>query len=187
MVSSTIPYFSFETDIDFLLTKQSILYNKIWLVSFYLHIGASPIILAAGIIQFNNYFLSNYRAVHKFIGKTYVMLVLFISAPSGLIMAVYANGGIWAKISFVLISILWWYFTWRSYSEIIKKNIASHQNFMLRSYALTLSAITLRIYTFAIPQFVHIRGVEFYILVAWLSWLPNLAVAEWLIRKRKNK
>lgn len=185
MVKLTIPYFSFETDVDFLLTKQSILYNKIWLYSFYIHIGSSPFVLASGAIQFNNYFLKNHKALHRTVGKGYVALVLLISAPSGLIMAFYANGGILAKSSFLIISILWWYFTWKSFIEIKQKNISAHQAFMIRSYALTLSAITLRIYTFTLPQFVHIRGMEMYILVSWISWLPNLALAEWIIRRRK--
>lgn len=187
MVKLTIPYFSFETDVDFLLTKQSLLYNKIWLSSFYLHIAASPFILMAGVIQFNQYFLKNHKNIHRNIGKLYVLFILLISAPTGFVMAIYANGGIWAKISFLLISILWWYFTWKAYSEIKNKNISAHQDFMIRSYALTLSAITLRIYTFTLPQFAPIRGVEMYILVSWLSWIPNLLVAEWLIQRRALK
>ncbi len=184
MLRLTVPYFSFETDVDFLLTKQGILYNKIWLSSFYLHIGASPFVLLAGILQFNAYLLKHYKKIHRIVGIVYVLLVLLISAPSGLVMAVYANGGIAAKSSFALISLLWWYFTWKAYIEIKRKNIQAHQAFMIRSYALTLSAITLRIYTFTIPQFLHINGPEMYILVSWLSWIPNLLVAEYYIRQK---
>jgi uncharacterized membrane protein len=184
MIRLTIPYFSFEPDVDFLLTKQAILYNKIWLTSFYLHIAASPFILLAGVVQFNNYFLKKHKKFHRTIGKAYVLLILLVSAPSGFIMAVYANGGILAKSSFLIISVLWWYFTWKSYDEIKNKNIAAHRNFMIRSYALTLSAITLRIYTFTIPQLVHIPGKELYILVSWLSWVPNLLIAEWIVRRK---
>lgn len=186
MIRLTLPYFTFETDVDFLLTKQEILYNKIWLVSFYLHIGASPFILLAGVVQFNDYLLSHYKKLHRLTGKIYVLLILFISAPSGLIMAFYANGGWPAKSSFMIIAVLWWYFTWKSFSEIKNKNIAAHRAYMIRSYSLTLSAITLRLYTFMIPQLVHINGVLFYILVSWLSWIPNLLIAEWVIR-RKSK
>ena len=185
MIRLTIPYFSFETDVDFLLTKQGILYNKIWLTSFYCHIAASPFILLAGMIQFNNYFLKNYKKIHRIVGKGYILLILLISAPSGFIMAIYANGGMPAKSSFLIISVLWWYFTWRSYKEIKNRNISAHRNFMIRSYALTLSAITLRLYTFTIPQLAHIPGVELYVMVSWLSWVPNLLVAEWIIRRRK--
>jgi uncharacterized membrane protein len=187
MIRLTLPYFSFEKDVGFLLTKQIILYNKIWLTSFYLHIGTSPFILLAGVIQFNNYILKNYKKLHRAIGKGYVLLILFVSAPSGFIMAIYANGGIPAKISFLIISVLWWFFTWKSYREIKNKNISAHKNFMIRSYALTLSAITLRLYTFTIPQLIHLPGIELYILVSWLSWVPNLLVAEYIVRRDKTK
>lgn len=184
MIKLTLPYFTFETDVDFLLTKQSILYNKIWLASFYLHIGASPFILLAGIIQFNDYLLHRFKKLHRLVGKLYVLLILCISAPSGLVMAFYANGGWPAKISFIILSLLWWFFTWKSFSEIKNKNIPAHRAYMIRSYALTLSAITLRIYTFLFPQFFHINGILFYILVSWLSWVPNLLIAERMIRRR---
>ena len=53
---------------------------------------------------------------------------------------------------------------------------------MIRSYALTLSAITLRIYTVAFSFFnVPARPVEIYITTAWLSWVPNLIIAEMII------
>ena len=54
---------------------------------------------------------------------------------------------------------------------------------MLRSYALTLAAVTLRLY---MPAFA-IAGVGFdaaYPLIAWLCWVPNLVVVEWLVLAR---
>jgi hypothetical protein len=53
---------------------------------------------------------------------------------------------------------------------------------MTRSYALTFAAVTLRLYlALAIAA-----GAVFtaYPYIAWLCWLPNLAVAELLIRFR---
>lgn len=52
---------------------------------------------------------------------------------------------------------------------------------MVRSYALTLPAVTLRIY---LPVSL-IAGVHFmvaYPAIAWLCWVPNAIAAEWLIR-----
>jgi len=52
-------------------------------------------------------------------------------------------------------------------------------DWMIRSYALTLGAVTLRIY---IPLFL-MQGVPFeqaYPAIAWLAWVPNLIIAEWV-------
>ncbi len=179
----TLPYLSFDTEISFLLTKQGILHNKFWYWSFYLHITTSLFVLAAGLTQFNNQWLKNRVNLHRNIGKLYVFFVLFLSCPSGFIMALYANGGVPAKVSFVFTSLLWWIFTFFAYTSIRKKDVVQHRQMMIRSYALTLSAISLRIYTYIFPMISDLYGKDLYILVAWLSWVPNLIVAEMLIKR----
>jgi hypothetical protein len=185
MFTIICPYFSFRYDIDFLLTKQLILHIVSWRIAFYTHISSSLFVLFFGIFQFIKPLLLKQPKVHRLIGKAYILLVLFISAPSGLIMAFYANGGTWAKISFILVSLLWWYYTFAAYQTAVKGNFKSHKANMYRSYALTLSAITLRTYVFLLPGFMNLHGKEMYILVSWLSWIPNLFVAELLIRRAK--
>ncbi len=186
MLQITVPYFSFRYDIGFLLTKQAVLHHVWWKYSFYIHIGTSLFVLLFGGLQFFSVLLSKYPSVHRGLGKIYVGLVLGLSAPSGLIMAFYANGGIAARISFVLISVLWWWFTWNAYKAIKRRKVESHIQWMIRSFALTLSAISLRLLVLILPHFIHLHAKEMYTLVSWLSWTINLSMAEVLI-KRKNK
>lgn len=184
MLVITFPYFSFKTDIGFLLTKQAVLHIDSWYVSFYVHIGSSLIVLLLGWLQFVKYILNNHPTLHRNLGKLYVGVVLLLSAPSGFIMAIYANGGVWAKLSFIITSICWWVFTYLAYRSIKSRQIQRHINFMIRSYTLTLSALTLRLYVMFLPMVIHLQAREMYTLVAWLSWLPNLMIAEWLIRTK---
>ena len=185
MLKITLPYFTFRYDVDFLLTKQNVLHIDIWRAAFYIHISTSLFVLLTGIFQFIKPVIINRVGIHRVLGKIYVGLVLFVSAPSGLVMAFYANGGVFSKASFAIISVLWWAFTFMAYREIRNGNVASHLAWMYRSYALTLSAITLRTYVLVFPHFFHLHAKEMYTLVAWLSWIPNLLIAELLIRKQK--
>jgi uncharacterized membrane protein len=190
MLKATIPYFTFEYDVDFLLTKQNILHFSHWRYAFYLHISFCLFILPLGAIQFIKIKSLKWKKVHKILGKIYVTLVLFICAPSGLIMALHANGGIAAKISFTITAILWWYFTIIAYFKIRERNWYAHQAYMIRSYALTLSAITLRLYVLFLPKFIPLQGAIMYVTVAWLSWIPNLIFAEFIIyflQKRRKQ
>lgn len=99
-------------------------------------------------------------------------------------MAFYANGGIPARISFVILALLWisttamgWYYA-RQHKWML------HGAMMLRSYALTLSAVSLRLYAYLIDVLnIPIRPRASYILIAWLSWTLNLMIAELIIRK----
>jgi hypothetical protein len=187
MLLITLPYFSFRYDVHFLLTKQSILHKDIWRWSFYIHITASIFVLLFGAFQFIKSISAKLPRLHRTLGKIYVFTVLCLSAPSGLIMAFYANGGLWSKVSFVIISLLWWVFTFVAYWKIRKKKLEAHIEFMMRSYALTLSAITLRAYVLILPSYIHLPARDMYTLVAWLSWVPNLIIAEILIRLRVFK
>ena len=184
MLRLTLPYFSFDYEVDFLLTKQAILYIDAWRWSFYIHISTSLVVLFVGLFQFIKPIQVRYPKTHRLLGKVYIFLILFFSAPSGLIMGFYANGGTWAKISFVTISILWWVFTLIAFLKIKKGNVAEHIAFITRSYALTLSAITLRTYVLILPQLFILHSKEMYVLVSWLSWVPNLILAEILIRRK---
>ncbi len=54
---------------------------------------------------------------------------------------------------------------------------------MIRSFALTLSAITLRAWKYIIVYLFHPPPMDTYRMVAWLSWVVNLLIAEIIIIK----
>ena len=66
---------------------------------------------------------------------------------------------------------------------------------MIRSFALTLSAITLRIWKVVLAHYTDIGPMDRYRIIAWVGWVLNFLIAEWYIyyyikRKRlllKNK
>jgi uncharacterized membrane protein len=181
MLLLTIPYVGFKLNVDFLITKQNIIHIKFWRYAFYAHIFTGVFVLLAGAFQFWDYFLINFKKLHRFIGKTYVFLVLFISGPGALVMSFYANGNLISKTSFILLSLLWILFTSFAFYFALKKDFVKHRQFMIRSYALTLSAITLRAYALVLPNFIHLGAKEEYALIAWCSWAINLLIAETII------
>jgi hypothetical protein len=187
MMRITIPYLSFNTHVDFLKTKQAIIHIRWWRLAFYAHIVSSVFVLFLGIFQFLPGVLTRFPRWHRNAGKLYVVLVLCVSGPGGLILGFYATGGWPARISFILLSIVWMGCTGFAYRLIRLKRFVVHAEYMLRSYALTLSAITLRTYAFILPSVILLRPRTEYILIAWLSWIPNLVVAECIIRWKRSK
>jgi hypothetical protein len=108
--------------------------------------------------------------------------VLFITGPAAFVMSLMANGGYVSQVSFTILSVLWILFTYISYSKIRRGNIRSHLIWNLRSFALTLSAVTLRTYVYLFNAYGPEMGqVETYIIVSYLSWIPNLLIVELLI------
>ncbi len=178
MAQIILPYTSGRWDIDFLLTKQAIIHLDYYRLAFYAHIYSSIFVLFSGAILFPNYFQKNWPKLHRWTGKLYVGLLLFISAPSALIMAFHANGGWVSQVSFVFLAPFWWWFTYKGYLTARKKQFIEHKKWMARSYALSLSAVSLRVYQMLLGHFVEMDPALQYVMVSWASWVGNLAVAE---------
>lgn len=183
LILLSLPYIHFERNVDFLKTKQLIYHLKYWRVSFYIHVFTSPIVIISGLFQFNRWILKNHARIHRISGYAYILTVIFITGPAAFIMSLWANGGRIAQLSFVLLSILWILFTYLAYHHVKKGSIDRHAKWMLRSYALTLSAVTLRFYAYLFDVFnLGLGPKETYILLAYIAWIPNLLIAEILIK-----
>jgi hypothetical protein len=181
MFQLSVPYTAFEKNIDFLGTKQNVYHIDYWRYSFYAHVFTSIFVLPAGFTQFNRAFFK--KAWHRRLGMIYLLTVLFISAPTGFLMGLHANGGLAAKASFVLLSTLWFVSTLLALVNAKRRRLIDHGEWMLYSYALTLSAITFRLIALGFDLFdVHVHPREVYITTAWLSWVPNIIIAHLMIK-----
>ncbi len=112
-------------------------------------------------------------------GRIYLLSVL-VSAAAGLYLAFPAFGGLPARIGFGLLGVLWLATGWIAYRRIRQGDVQMHRRWIIRNYALTFSAVTLRLWLLLLVAF----GYDFpeaYPAVAWLAWVPNLLVAELII------
>ena len=191
MVNLSIPYFDLDTNVAFLRIKQWVFrlhegpVSSVWITAFFIHVFTSIFSVIAGFTQFNRSFL--WKKIHRVMGMIYIVCVLIFAAPSGLIMGFLANGGVGSIIAFILLALLWWYFTFMAFKMVRIKNYERHAKFMYLSYALTLSAITLRLWKYCIVNFVYeMPPMDLYRLVAWLGWVPNFLIALWLISKNAH-
>lgn len=187
MLKMTVDYASFRQDIHFLQFKQAYIGIPWWKAAFYVHVFSSLLALAAGFTQFSVYMLQHHRRLHRIVGRIYAADILLVNFPAGMIMAVYANGLLPSKIAFVLLDILWFLFTYKAVIAARKGNITAHKEFMIRSYALTFSAITLRSWKIVLSTVFHPDPLTLYMIDTWMGFVPNLLLAEWLIRRQRGK
>ena len=59
----------------------------------------------------------------------------------------------------------------------------AHRKWMIRSFALTFAAVTLRLYL-PIAQLLPIEFDNAYRVISFLCWVPNLIVAEAYLRRK---
>lgn len=149
-------------------------------IGIYTHIFASIVALALGPFQFSGALRQKYTAAHRVSGRVYLVGVL-IGGVSGLYMAQFAYGGLLARTGFTLLALGWLATGLMAYLAIRRRDATNHRRWMIRNYALTFAAVTLRIYL-GLFFAAGVRFEDFYPLVAWLCWVPNLLVAEWLLK-----
>lgn len=185
----SLEYYPADFSTGFLSDKEDIFYPTVYHYFFYGHISISSVILVLGLFQFSKKFRAKYTPTHRLMGKVYISLVLFISAPSAFIMGVYATGSLLIKGGFVVASVLWWWFTYKAYLCIKAGNTDAHSRFMHRSYIISLLAVFLRVYYWLLVSVFAVDNPNVYTFVVYASWLPNLLGYElWLVwRRQKNK
>lgn len=147
----------------------------------YTHIFASCVALLCGALQFSSQLRQRAPQVHRYLGRAYLLIGVLMGGIAGLVMAQTAYGGVVSRLGFSALALLWLYSGLRAYLAIRRGQIQQHQQWMLRNYALTCAAISLRIY---LPLSMVI-GLPFelaYPVIAWLCWVPNLIYAEWRVQ-----
>jgi putative Mn2+ efflux pump MntP len=187
MAVITLDYIPYNTEARFLALKQQYISIDHWRAAFFIHVYASMLVLAAGFTQFSKTILQKNPQLHRLLGYVYVGNILLITGPAGLLMGFYANGGTGSRIGFVLLALLWLFTTTMALVKAKQKKFKAHRQFMMRSFALTLSAITLRIWKYTLGYAFDIRPMDLYRIVAWLGFVPNLLFVEWLIWRERIK
>lgn len=188
MLNITFKYVSFDSDVAFLQIKQTeVTTIPGYLPVFYIHVCSSIFTLLAGFTQFNTAILKKMPRIHRAFGKLYVIVVLGLAAPSGFFIGLFANGGLYSKIAFVILSVLWFYFTLKAFLAIQTKQFDRHKAYMMRSFALAFSAVTLRLWKVILVYLFHPAPMDLYQIIAWLGWIPNLMLIEYYIYKQKIK
>ncbi|RSK45060.1 DUF2306 domain-containing protein [Hymenobacter rigui] len=183
MLTMVLPYLGFEKGILFLTTKSEATNDNPWFrVGFYVHITSSWWVLVLGLLQLVPAVYRRWPRLHRRLGQVYVASILALAAPSGLVLALYANGGLPAKVGFTLQCVVWWLVTWQAYRTARQRRWLLHSEWMLRAYAVTLAAMSLRLESYGLHYFFQTRPIETYLTVVWLSWVGNLLLAEVLVQ-----
>ncbi len=163
----------------------------------YVHIIGATVALLVGPFQFIQSIRIHYPQVHRWLGRVYLLFGIFIGGISGLVLAPDTVAGPIGAVGFGALAVLWLVTGAMALVRIRSGRVQDHRRWMIRNYALTFGAVTLRLWlmvflilgniflmetTYAGDEFALF--VDAYRIVAWLAWVPNLLIAEWLFIRR---
>lgn len=147
------------------------------------HFLCGAIALATGPFQLNAKIRTRFPVFHRWLGRAYVLAVAF-GAVAAFVLSERSSGGVVAHLGFGLLAVCWAGSTLNAYRHIRAGHRLAHRDWMMRSYALTFAAVTLRLY---LPASL-LAGVPFavaYPVISWLCWVPNLLVVECFMWSRR--
>jgi hypothetical protein len=150
-----------------------------------LHVAGSATALLVGPLQFNGRIRRLGPQVHRWLGRTYAAACL-LGAAGGFVLAWGSTAGPVATAGFGTLAVLWTLTTVQAWRLAVQRRFAAHRAWMIRSFALTFAAVTLRIGLGLLPV-LRIDFMDGFRALSILSWVVNLAVVEIVLARRARR
>lgn len=149
-----------------------------WLI---VHVASAATALLISPTQFLPKLRTSLGGLHRWVGRTYVVACI-VGGVSGFVLALGSLAGPVATAGFGLLATLWVITTVMGWRRATQRRFAEHRKWMIRSFALTFAAVTLRLYL-SLLLLTPIGFEDGYRAISFLCWVPNLLVAEFWLRR----
>lgn len=167
-------------------TPAQALGNPLGVPWLFIHIAGSVTALVLGSLQFLPALRRGARPPHRWVGRVYVVACL-VGGAAGLILATGSSAGLIASAGFGSLAVIWIAANLLGWRAAVQGRFVAHRRWMIRSWALTLAAVTLRLYL-PLVMVLDLPFLPWYRAISFLAWVPNLVAAElWLRRGVKAR
>lgn len=144
-----------------------------------IHVAGAATALLVGAFQFIPR-LRRRGGPHRLVGRIYIIGCL-AGGMAGFILALGTTSGSGAGLGFGSLALVWIFVNARGWQTALAGDFVMHRRWMIRAWALTLGAVTLRI-ELPLSLLSGIPFSEAYPAISFLAWMPNLIVAELYLR-----
>lgn len=151
-------------------------------IAAFLHLLCGSIALTLGAFQLNSQLRARYLAAHRWAGRVFVICVI-LGGSAAFMLSLQSKAGLVTHWGFGMMAVVWVFTATMAWVSIRQGDRAEHRQSMIRAYAVTYAAVTLRIY---LPLSLQ-NGIPFesaYQAISWACWVPNLLIAEWFFLRR---
>ena len=157
------------------------LFKNPWLI---IHVAGAATALLVGPLQFSSALRSRVPMVHRLLGRVYVVSCL-LGGVAAFVLAFGASTGWISTAGFASLAVAWIITTSLAWRRAMQGQFIEHRAWMIRSFALTFAAVTLRLYLPFLPL-LSIPFVQGYRAISFLCWVPNLLAVELYLRHRRS-
>ena len=163
------------------------------------HIFFGSVMLCCGVLQLWPWLRANHPKVHRWTGRTYVVTAI----PTGvgaLVTSQFPAAGPSQQVGNTFLAVLFLLFTVQGYRAARQRRFKDHREWMYRSYAMAFSIVANRFWNVVllmiyVPEAMtgNDIGLDDPTLAsaasasAWVSWVVNLLIAEWIIHRKPRR
>ena len=159
----------------------------------YAHVVAAASALVLSPLQFAARLRSGVPRLHRVTGRI-AFGSIAVAGCAALVLAPFTRAGPVGAAGFGLLAVLWLGSAAAAFRAIRRGDVATHRRWAVRTFALTYAAVTLRLQLMTLPPVVaSVTGLDgraawdrTYLVAAFLSWVPNLLVAELYLAGRHH-
>ncbi|GHO47403.1 DUF2306 domain-containing protein [Ktedonospora formicarum] len=184
-------YVTFDPTVSLIPLNRGVVSHFVVLA---LHGLTGGLALLLGPFQFVASIRTRAPIIHRLIGRVYLLSVM-LGSIFACFSALVSTSGFVAQASFLFLAVIWCYSAVQAYVSIRRGQIQLHRLWMIRNYALTFSAVALRLWlvggivylkitTGNVPE--PVTSTDIYASGTWISWIVSLIIAEWFLIQRKR-
>lgn len=139
-----------------------------------------------GLLQWSTRLRRRWPALHRGMGRVYLVAGAGVGGTAALWLSFFAYGGPVVRTGMSVVAVIWIVSSGVAYAAIRAGDVAAHRRWMMRSVALALGGVTLRIYL-PLLSLADVPFLYAYRIAAWSSWIPNLVIAEVLLARERRR
>lgn len=147
----------------------------------YSHTVGGAIASLIGPFQFVGSLRRRFPRWHVWCGRVYLVSV-GLSGLAGLFLSPNSEARDTLGIGFIALALAWLYTGTKAYLTICARDVEAHRRWMIRNYALTYAAVTLRLHMPMLIVWGGLAPTTALNVEGWLCWVPNLILVELWIR-----
>lgn len=158
-----------------------------------MHVVFASVAIITCVVQIWPWFRGRFPVWHRRIGRVYVWAGVLPAGLSGLVIGAMTPFGPVAMVSTLLMAPLWLLFTWLAWRAARQRQFRDHRKWMIRSFALTVSIITNRIWGMvaflAFADRVPEAELPFVIagIATWAGWTVPLLISQWWLERKPRR
>lgn len=161
-------------------------YGNLWKAHWWLvaHLGGGSLALLLGPFQFVPWIRRRHVKVHRWMGRLYLAGVALASVAA-------AYMGLWVTpdrafgVSLLFLDLAWVVTTGMAYTAVLRRQFATHREWMIRSYVVTFAFVLFRWMAIDLNLFSGLGDSQEAMLV-WIAWAVPLLGAEVVLNWRRT-